>query len=270
MKKPELYVMDIDKLDDEALYQRAYSFVSKERQEKADRFRFKKDKCRTIAVELLITYGMIRAGYPMEPRRFRYRYNEKEKPYIIGVDQIFFNASHSGKYTACAFYDKEVGCDIQETEDEKYILTIAGKYFMKEEYEELMNLEGAERNKRFYFFWCRHESYGKYTGEGFFGAVKFENAVFYKADIDEGYNCIVCTEGYNTTTGSTGDTGGTRDYNNVRGPDTGQCKVMDTGQCPVMNTCQCAAPDAENNNIIEYEMVDAKRLLDELEGYHWL
>lgn len=193
-----LYVLNTKQLDDEALYMKAYYYVSDSRRIRTDKYRFRADKARSLGVELLISYGLMENGIYPEPSGYRFSYTEKGKPYLTGVGELYFNASHSGIYTVCAFSRSEIGCDIQEHDVKFHGLDVARRFFTNEEYEELKVLEPEKAMRRFIHMWCIHESYGKYTGEGFTDRHDkgFEEGVrFYTADVDEDYECVICTKG---------------------------------------------------------------------------
>jgi Phosphopantetheinyl transferase len=82
------------------------------------------------------------------------------KPYFPQHDAIKFNLSHSGEYAAAAISDTEVGLDIELI---KYVNPkIINRY--------LLGIVMGDTEADIIEAWCRRESYGKYTGEGFMRA----------------------------------------------------------------------------------------------------
>ena len=45
---------------------------------------------------------------------YRIARGEKGKPFIVGVENVFFNISHSGDYVVCSVSDREIGIDIEK------------------------------------------------------------------------------------------------------------------------------------------------------------
>ena len=79
------------------------------------------------------------------------------KPYFSNCDKIKFNLSHSGDYVTAAISDAEVGVDIECIKPVK-----AG---VVERY--LRGIIRGTGDEDIIEAWCRRESYGKFTGEGF-------------------------------------------------------------------------------------------------------
>ncbi len=127
--------------------------VSKERAEKAERYKKTDDKKRCIASGLLI-------------KRFlgdiKITENEFGKPETDNGS--FFNISHSGKYVLLAIADCEVGCDIEKMHFVKAEQT--GKLVFCQN--ELDKIKSADDKLRAFFdLWTRKESFLKCIGEGF-------------------------------------------------------------------------------------------------------
>lgn len=86
---------------------------------------------------------------------------ERGKPRLTGADDVFISVSHSADIWLCAFYDGEVGVDIQIHNAADY-LAIARRFFCEDEIE-YVAARGAEA---FFDVWAAKESYMKYTGLG--------------------------------------------------------------------------------------------------------
>lgn len=195
-----LYIANINILDKENDYNRAYSLLSSVRKEKTDKYKFDKDKKLSILTEILLKKALSDLKINSN---FEYRFNENNKPYLDDVN-IHFNISHSGEYVIVAISENEVGCDIEEVK--KIDLKIANKFFYNSEYENIIN--SSNPLDMFYRYWTLKESFMKSIGLGLsFGLNNFEinidkqitinqsinnnNYRFKEIDI-KGYKCSIC------------------------------------------------------------------------------
>ena len=136
---------------------KAYSSVSKDRQDKIDFYRFEKDKKLSAGAYLLLK-KLLSEENITNPLFKTEKYG---KAYISNFENVYFNLSHSGKMVLCAISDREVGVDI-EYSDPKIDLNIAKLYFYNGEYESIMNSQNPA--DEFFKYWVLKESYMKYTG----------------------------------------------------------------------------------------------------------
>lgn len=143
-------------LDDEIQYEnlRQYeSLLPTERQEKIARYRFEKDKLRSLIAGLLIR--RVTGGKPLI-------FGEHDKPYL--ADQsCFFSVSHSGDYVVIAVDDAELGADVELLPEENR-LKIADRFYHPNERESVHTFDDPSR--AFCRIWTRKEAYLKCTGEG--------------------------------------------------------------------------------------------------------
>ena len=138
---------------------KAYSSVSKDRQDKIDFYRFEKDKKLSAGAYLLLKKLLSEENIPNP----LFKTEKYGKAYISNFENVYFNLSHSGKMVLCAISDREVGVDI-EYSDPKIDLNIAKLYFYNGEYESIMNSQNPA--DEFFKYWVLKESYMKYTGLG--------------------------------------------------------------------------------------------------------
>ena len=138
---------------------KAYSSVSKDRQDKIDFYRFEKDKKLSAGAYLLLK-KLLSEENITNPLFKTEKYG---KAYISNFENVYFNLSHSGKMVLCAISDREVGVDI-EYSDPKIDLNIAKLYFYNGEYESIMNSQNPA--DELFKYWVLKESYMKYTGLG--------------------------------------------------------------------------------------------------------
>lgn len=151
----KLAYCNIENLD----LKKAYSLVSKNRQEKIDFYRFEKDKKLSCGAYLLLK-KLLSEENVTNPI---FKTKEYGKAYISNHENIHFNLSHSGKIVLCAISDMEVGADVEYI-DHEIDLNIARHYFHNSEYENIMTAEN--KPDEFFKYWVLKESYMKYTGLG--------------------------------------------------------------------------------------------------------
>jgi 4'-phosphopantetheinyl transferase len=79
---------------------------------------------------------------------------------------LYFNLSHSGDFAALAISSLgAVGVDIESTRQRSY-LKIVDRFFHKDENEQLLNCDEANREQLFYRLWTLKEAFFKATGLG--------------------------------------------------------------------------------------------------------
>lgn len=159
---------DISKIS-KSSYDIFYFSCSKERREKADKFRFFEDSIRCILSETLLQYSIYQLlGHV--PNIVIY-YNQFGKPYVSNLYNFFYNISHSGKWVVLAYSDAEVGIDIEKIHfsyDE-----IPKNFFTTQEAQFIISASNKTKQaERFTQIWTLKESYTKYYGTGLFTDLK--------------------------------------------------------------------------------------------------
>lgn len=101
--------------------------------------------------------------------KLSFHYGEHGKPMLTEevlerIGNFDFNLSHSGDYLVLAVSDKPVGIDIEHIRKDR--ISVAKRFFCREEYEELLFLTGEERDRRFLEYWTMKEAYVKRIGTG--------------------------------------------------------------------------------------------------------
>jgi 4'-phosphopantetheinyl transferase len=151
----------------ESNFARAFSWLSPDEVERADRFRF--DKHRSAFV---LGRGVLRALVAsylrIAPTEASFVYGPKGKPALGGVAcPLSFNVSNSGDLAAYAFtLDCEIGVDIEHRKRLVEIEGIARRFFAPDEVGELLVLSEGERHEGFFNCWTRKEAYIKAVGDG--------------------------------------------------------------------------------------------------------
>lgn len=203
----KIYAANVTELENEALYNAAYTKVTEERRKKTDSFRLKGDRQLSLGAELLLMQGLKEWG--INPKEIKYYYGENGKPYLAGGQNIYFNLSHSEETVICAVSLWEVGCDIEKISD--YKLQVAKKFFCEAEYGLIASQTTNEaRQNMFFRLWTLKESFIKLKGMGMSMpmnsfSIKFdtdeiiinqkffdEKCYFQELDLWKDYKCAVC------------------------------------------------------------------------------
>ena len=170
---------------------------------------------RRLLGEALVRFAL-KKYWNLTSEDYRIDRGEKGKPFIVGVENVFFNISHSGDYVVCAVSDREIGIDIEKRA--KARMEVAGRFFHGEEVAQLKMLEEDKQDQLFFNYWSVKESFLKYIGTGLArplnsfivsfsggGVSLFERGnklplYVHARPVDDGYACHVCCE-YEELTG---------------------------------------------------------------------
>ncbi len=162
IKKITLWLLYLEKITDEEL-EKMYALCSGQRQEKADRIKQGMKRKQSIA-----------AGYLLF--LLKERFSIEEEPVILsggkpvfpehgqGEGTVHFSISHSRDAVLLAFGERPLGADIEFTD--RADLKVAKRFFTKEEYERLADLEGGEQKDAFCRIWTGKEAVVKAAGSG--------------------------------------------------------------------------------------------------------
>jgi len=151
----------------ERTFARAFSWLSPDEVERADRFRF--DKHRSAFVLGRAALRALIGGYlRFPPEEASFSYGPKGKPALSRPPApLFFNVSNSGDLAAYAFtFDCEIGVDVEHRRRLLEIESIAQRFFAPDEVAELMDLPASDRPDGFFNCWTRKEAYIKAVGDG--------------------------------------------------------------------------------------------------------
>lgn len=163
------------------------------RQQKANKYKFLKDKRLSVGVYLLLAKALDK--YNLKITNYEFKYENNGKPFLSGCP-LHFSLSHSGDLVAVAISDDVIGVDIQETRDFDIKLTEMVFNDNDRVYFEKSN----NKKQAFYKIWTHKESYIKMTGEGLkknfkdiFINYEDENSCpFYKNYPINGYIISIC------------------------------------------------------------------------------
>lgn len=141
--------------------------VSKERLNRAEKFKNEIDKKRSIAVEYLLNEMLDELYDGITPVELSYDKNGKPHIYedaseggLEGTDLVQFSLSHSGDYVACIISDVPCGIDIERHSERRDYEKIAKRICTDRE---LVNITNRED---FYQLWTLKESVMKAVGLG--------------------------------------------------------------------------------------------------------
>ena len=145
------------------------AFLSSDEVERAQRFRFAKDRARYVAGRSVLR--ALLAGYlTTNPKDVCFRYSEKGKPELEPARsnrRIQFNLAHSGDLAVYGFVEgRRIGIDVEELRFDFQTDEIAERFFSKAERETLRTLPVSQRHAAFFRCWTRKEAFVKATGDG--------------------------------------------------------------------------------------------------------
>ena len=140
--------------------------LSKDEQEKANRYHFVKDRNHYIAGrgilrQLLGNYLNLAAGDLL------FDYNKFGKPTLVGDQSLQFNLSHSKAIALFSFtHDLDLGIDVEWVDPGIEVISLANNFFSKKEAETLLSLPQELITEAFFNCWTRKEAIVKAIGEG--------------------------------------------------------------------------------------------------------
>lgn len=148
-----------------AMLPRWGKLLSPEESERADRYRFRRDRHRYIARHGILRWLLARY-LGDKPEALRFTVNAYGKP-AIAERAIDFNLSHSHGMALFAFSrDIAVGCDI-EFHDLRFLAeNIPERFFSQAEMNVLRACTASEKIRAFFDCWTRKEAYIKARGVG--------------------------------------------------------------------------------------------------------
>lgn len=205
----KVYVFNIEKLNQENLFQKAYELIDCFRKEKVDRCKNRGDKNRSLGAGMLLAYGVadtLKTPWSELKGKLDVEYGEHGKPYFKTWKGIAFNLSHSGSYAVCALSQSEtpygcsqkneVGIDIQKVR--ACSLKVAKRVFSSQEYARLETVckeDERQGNLLFSRLWAERESRGKLLGTGVFLPEEANEMIVTKNYMIEDYWISVASAG---------------------------------------------------------------------------
>ncbi|MBQ6223023.1 MAG: 4'-phosphopantetheinyl transferase superfamily protein [Solobacterium sp.] len=200
-----VYAADVRPLKEESLYDQVYSLASFQCLQKIRKYPSDQQRL-SLGGELLLRKCLKDLGYT--GIHLQYTYGRYGKPYLENYPGLYFNLSHAGDYVILSVSDTETGCDIEKIRD--IDLTVARRYFCKEEYEDILRDPGKQKEV-FFRYWTLKESFTKILGQGLLlpmnafridltgpdvqviQEINTESYSFHEPVIAPEYHCAVCT-----------------------------------------------------------------------------
>lgn len=163
-------------------YEKILNFLPEEKKGKITRFRRYKDALRSLAAEALIRV-VVCSKLGLKNESIKFDTSSHGKPYLVDHKDFHFNLSHSGDWVVCAVSSKPVGIDVEKIKDMD--LSIAKRFFSREEVTDLFLKKDDEKTGYFFDLWTLKESYIKADGRGlslplssFFFKIEKDNIIF--------------------------------------------------------------------------------------------
>lgn len=158
-----VYATNINDIVEERKIRSFYNMVSIDKRKKLDKYKKKDDFLRSLYADIIVRKKIERISN-IDCRDLQFYENIYGKPYVSGIENIYFNISHSGKWVVVIVSNFECGIDV-EAISEPYPLLVK-RYFHELEYQKFLNLTEKEQIAYFYELWVLKESYVKWRGTG--------------------------------------------------------------------------------------------------------
>jgi 4'-phosphopantetheinyl transferase len=142
------------------------SFLSKDEQDRAKRFKYARDAYRYTASRALLRFVL--ASYlRLAARDLEFEYSTNGKPFLPDGGQLRFNLSHSHDAALIGVtLGREIGIDVERIRDDLEVEQIARQFFSKAEQLAITTLPVIQRQRAFFDCWTRKEAFVKARGDG--------------------------------------------------------------------------------------------------------
>ncbi len=151
---------------DPALIRDFDATLSRHERERASRFVFERHKIRYIFAQGVLRDVLSRAtGFP--PASLAFTLNDFGKPYLQTPAALGFNLSHSEDLVTIGLVEqREIGVDVEFIRPMSNLEDIAAGVYTPDEVASLLQAQGKARERLFFRYWTRKESYVKAIGKG--------------------------------------------------------------------------------------------------------
>ena len=151
---------------DSAYQELLWNQLNKAEQDRANRFRFDKDRMHFIAGRGILRQLLAQYLNTL-PTDIQFEYSAYGKPSLKANPSLKFNLSHSNGLGLFAFTsDYELGVDIEFFKPDVDFYTLARNFFSQNEAQALLKLPPAHLKEGFYNCWTRKEAIIKAIGKG--------------------------------------------------------------------------------------------------------
>ncbi|MCP4427903.1 MAG: 4'-phosphopantetheinyl transferase superfamily protein, partial [Chloroflexi bacterium] len=146
-----------------------WRLLAPDEQDRANRFRFERDKNHFTAARGLLR-TLIGRYLDLSPGGLQFQYSEYGKPSLTSSSQIEtfqFNVTHSQGVALYAFcWGSPVGVDVEKIRPLPDAKQIAARFFSASENERFQALSAEQQDEGFFNCWTRKEAFIKAVGEG--------------------------------------------------------------------------------------------------------
>ena len=142
--------------------------LSADERDRAERFRFQRDRQHFIASRAFLRI-LIGRYLQRESSQVKFGYGPNGKPFLADNEEALlrFNLSHSGGIALYAITrGREIGIDVEYIGKDVDAEVIAGRFFSPQEVAALKSLPKQQRQRAFFTCWTRKEAYLKGRGDG--------------------------------------------------------------------------------------------------------
>ena len=159
----EIYSLIIDGKTNCQKFDRLMQYVDKDKQASIKAFYRLEDSQRALIAATLIRAIAV-DKLEISNCEIQFGANEYGKPFLKGFPDFHFNLSHSGEWIVCAIDNNQIGIDVEEIHS--IDLSIADRFFSKQEVMDIHSKPKDEQLPYFYDIWTLKESYIKAWGKG--------------------------------------------------------------------------------------------------------
>lgn len=152
--------MDTNIFENNELYEKALSLVSKDRKERISNFKTINPARLSLGAGLLLHIALRENG--LDEFINTLCYEPYGKPYFKDIN-FHFSLSHSGKYAICAYGTTPLGIDLQKTSGK---IKHVNRILSDKEKDFLSPLNTSQKTELFFRLWVRKESLIKWDGRG--------------------------------------------------------------------------------------------------------
>ncbi|MFP4846280.1 4'-phosphopantetheinyl transferase family protein [Winogradskyella sp. PE311] len=138
-------------------------FLSSEEIERSKRYYSPRDKNRFIICRTLLKF-IIANQTGLEVKAIKIKKGANKKPYLVSLDSLNFNVSHSENFAIIAISDRAIGVDVEYINRNFDFSDILAHTFSDDERQKIRNSENSK--EAFYSLWTRKEAFVKATGKG--------------------------------------------------------------------------------------------------------
>jgi 4'-phosphopantetheinyl transferase len=169
LKHNEVHLWSLSILPGQYDLDASFAILSADEQAKALRYKFDKDRYRSIICRAFLRL-LLGRYLPLDPKTLLIHHSSYGKPYHRSVESgetISFNVSHSAELAIFGFsLSQRIGIDIEYTEKKINALEIAQQFFSEDEVLSLNNTPKRYQLIEFYKYWSLKEAYLKGIGIG--------------------------------------------------------------------------------------------------------